>query len=93
MYYKDTAGAMDGIAAAANDVLNKGLKAQKLLTKRNRMVDMVGTIHLDLFFQDKYLLNNINLRLRLVRSKDFILFDGCRRRDFQSQNPRMQSHR
>ena len=70
MYYKDTAGAMDEIAAVADDVPNKGLKARTLLTKGNRMVNMVGIIHSDLFFQDKYLLNNINLRIRLVRSKD-----------------------
>ena len=60
MYYKDTAGSMDEIAAVADDVPNKGLKARTLLTRGNRIVDMVGTIHSDLFFQDKYLLNNKN---------------------------------
>ena len=44
MYHKDTAGAMDKIAAVADDVPNKRLKGQTLLTKGNRMVDMVGTI-------------------------------------------------
>ena len=77
MYYKDTAGSMDEIAAVADDVPNKGLKARTLLTKGNRMVDMVGTIHSDLFFQDKYLLNNINLRVRLVRSKDAFCLMGA----------------
>ena len=77
MYYKDTAGAMDEIAAVADDAPNKGLKARTLLTKGNRMVDMVGTIHSDLFFQDKYLLNNINLRVRLVRSKDAFCLMGA----------------
>ena len=77
MYYKDTAGAMDEIAAVADDVPNKGLKARTLLTKGNRMVDMVGTIHSDSFFQDKYLLNNINLRIRLVRSKDAFCLMGA----------------
>ena len=70
MYHKDTAGAMDEIAGVADDVPNEGLKAQMLLTEGNRIVDMVGTIHSDLFFQNKYLLNNINLRVRLVPSKD-----------------------
>ena len=70
MYYKDTAGSMDEIAAVADDVANKGLKARTLLTKGNIIDDMVGIIHSDLFFQDKYLLNNINFRIRLVCSKD-----------------------
>ena len=56
---------MDEVAAVADDMPNKGLKARTLLTKRNIMVDMVGTIHSDLFFQEKYLLNNINLGIRL----------------------------
>ena len=77
MYYKDTAGSMDEIAALADDVPNKRLKARTLLTKGNRMVDMVGTIHSDLFFQDKYLLNNSNLRVRLVRSKDSFCLMGA----------------
>ena len=83
MYYKDTAGAMDEIAAVADDVPNKGLKARTLLTKGNRMVDMVGTIHSDLFFQDKYLLNNINLRVRLVRSKDAFCLMGAKDATFK----------
>ena len=83
MYYKDTVGAMDEIAAVADDVPNKGLKARTLLTKGNRMVDMVGTIHSDLFFQDKYLLNNINLRVRLVRSKDAFCLMGAKDATFK----------
>ena len=42
MYYKDTAGSMDEIAAVADDVPNKGLKARTLLTKGNKMVGPFG---------------------------------------------------
>ena len=77
MYYKDTAGSMDEIAAVADDAPNKGLKTRTSLTRGNKIVDMVGTIHSDLFFQDKYLLNNLNLRIRLVRSKDSFCLMGA----------------
>ena len=34
------------------------------------MVDMMGRLHVDLFLQDKFLLNGVDVKIRLVRSKD-----------------------
>ncbi|MDJ0933677.1 hypothetical protein [Breoghania sp.] len=65
LWYKDTAGHMN---ATTTD--NEGLEARMKFTSRSRVVDLTGKLHLDLFFQDRYLLNGVDIKIRLVRSKD-----------------------
>ena len=38
--------------------------------RRAALVDMMGRLHVDLFLQDKFLLNGVDVKIRLVRSKD-----------------------
>ena len=71
LYYKDEISAMEehdpyNAAAAAN----KGFVARSAHTLRSRTFDMIGGIHSDLFFQDKYILSDVGMRIRLVRNKD-----------------------
>src|SRR5437867_12281317 len=49
---------------------NSGLKKRHSFFRTGGVVDMVGCIHSDMFFQDKFLPSDIGLRLRLVRSKN-----------------------
>ena len=49
---------------------NKGFVARSAHTIRSRTFDMIGGIHSDLFFQDKYILSDVGMRIRLVRNKD-----------------------
>lgn len=65
MWYKDTAGKMD----LRNDT-NKGFTARKNLTKTSQTVQMMGKLHLDLFCQDRYLVNHVDLKVKLRRSAD-----------------------
>ena len=38
---------------------------------------MIGRIHADIFVQDRYMLNEVNVKVRLVRNKDsFCLISG-----------------
>ena len=38
---------------------------------------MIDRIHSDIFFQDRYMLNEVNVKVRLVRNKDsFCLMSG-----------------
>ena len=69
MWYKDTAGKMDERAVVAAGE-NKGLVKRASFTKSSKVVDMMGRIHSDIFFQEKLLMNGIGVRIRLVRSKD-----------------------
>ena len=39
-------------------------------TKESHSVDMMGPIHSDIFFQDRLMLNGVNLRIKLNRAKN-----------------------
>lgn len=73
LWYDETEGQLD---ASPNSGLNAGLRERQALMTPGRTVDMIGHIHCDLFNQDKMLLNGVEMRVRLVRSKDaFCLMD------------------
>ena len=65
LYIKDTADKMDEVA---ND--NEGLLARRAYTGESKVVEMMGRIHADLFFQERYMLNEVTAKIKLVRSKD-----------------------
>ena len=72
LYYKDTAGDMDrpNPDHAKAGETNYGLQKRAALMDRGATVDMIGRIHSDIFFQDRYMLNEVNVKVRLVRNKD-----------------------
>ena len=79
LFYKDDAGEMDTTiaAAAAGHQPNSGMQARRAHARQSREFDMIGRIHADIFFQERYLLNEVGIKLRLVRSKDvFCLMGG-----------------
>ena len=49
---------------------NLGLVELGRYLAESRVVDMMGRLHVDLFLQDKFLLNGVDVKIRLVRSKD-----------------------
>ena len=78
LFYKDEAGKMDVIALDDADARNGGLYNRSRYTNTSRTVDMVGRLHADIFFQDRYMLNEVNVKIKLVRSKDAfcVMSDG-----------------
>jgi len=70
LYYKDVANHMENANPNDDDIENVGFKTRSALTKEGRVVDMLGGIHSDLFFQDRFLPNDVNIKIRLVRNKD-----------------------
>jgi len=69
MYYKDEAGHMEDANPLADDA-QKGIKTRHSFFTDGKIVDMMGCIHADRFFQDRYLPSDVGLRVRLLRSKD-----------------------
>ena len=67
LWYKDTAGHMESTTANGG---NLGLVQRGRYLAESRVVDMMGRLHVDLFLQDKFLLNGVDVKIRLVRSKD-----------------------
>ena len=74
LYYEDTAGQMDETDSHGNN--NMGLKKRSEFMRASQEVDMMGPIHSDLFFQNRYLLSGMTLRLRFIRSGDSFCLMG-----------------
>jgi len=44
----------------------------------SRTFDKMGRLHADIFFQDRYMLNEVGVKIKLIRSKDaFCLMGAC----------------
>ena len=65
MWYKDTPGHQ-----YKRTTDNKGFTSRKALTAQSKAVQMTGKLHLDLFCQEKYLLNYVVLKIKLRQSRD-----------------------
>ena len=75
VWYNDTTGHMEGTTFIAG---NLSLVEQGGYLAGRRVVDMMGRSHVDLFLQDRFLLNGVDNKIHLVRSKDAfsMLADG-----------------
>ena len=49
---------------------NLGLVTRAALSAESKEIDMIGRIHSDIYFQERHMLNEVNLRMKLTRSKD-----------------------
>lgn len=75
-FYKDTPGQMDS-TVRADPAPNMGFALRAKLTAGSRAVELLGHLHTDLFFQEKLLLNGVDVKIRLTRNKDtFCLMSG-----------------
>ena len=73
LYFKDQSGSMDG--GASPDVkkdgeLNVGLLHRRTFTKDGQITDLEGPLFLDLFQQERNLINGVPLNLKLWPSQD-----------------------
>ena len=81
LLYKDTAGQMD---ATTVDGGNTCLVERRRYIAESRIVEMMGRLYVDL--QDRFLLNGIRVKIRLVLSKDaFSLMTGGQNPDDKVQ--------
>ncbi|XP_054842584.1 uncharacterized protein F54H12.2-like [Eublepharis macularius] len=73
-FYKDTASLMDSTLLNQG---NKGFAKRALLAAESKTVDLLGHLHADIFFQEKLLLNGVDVKIKLARNKDsFCLMSG-----------------
>ena len=63
LYSKDTPGQMD---STANE--NTGLVARRAFTALSATTPLILRLHLDMCFQNKYLLNGVDVRIKLLRN-------------------------
>ncbi|XP_066485954.1 uncharacterized protein F54H12.2-like [Tiliqua scincoides] len=67
MFYKDTPGEHD---SADLDGQNEEFIKRVGLIAESRKIELLGHLHADLFFQEKLLLNGVDVKIKLTRSKD-----------------------
>jgi hypothetical protein len=63
LWYKDTAGDM------GPGELNSGYNKRKAMTKDNETFDMISPLHIDLKSTTKYLINGVEMVVKLIQSK------------------------
>ena len=83
LWYKDTAGHMDATTVYGG---NTGLVERRRYIAESRVVEMMSRLHVDLFLQDRFLLNVASVKIRLIPSKDaFSLMAGGQNPDYTVQ--------
>ena len=55
---------------------NGGFVKRKAMAAIISMIDMAGKLQVDMMFQDRYILNQVPMKLRLTRSKDLFCLDS-----------------
>ena len=76
LYYKETAGNMDSVDFEDENDVNKGLAVRRHMARESRVIDMMGRLHADIFFQNRYMLNEVGVKIKLIRSKDAFCLMG-----------------
>jgi hypothetical protein len=67
MWFMDN-GNVEAFDPYNTDPINTGFKARSNLVSESTAVEMMGRLHCDLFQQDRYLLNGVDLSIKLIRS-------------------------
>jgi hypothetical protein len=77
LYYEDDAGAMDSISLDGTVAkMNSGFCKRNAMVL-NRNFDMYGRLHVDMFLQDRLIINNVNVKVKLFRAKDSFCLMGA----------------
>ena len=77
LWYKDKASRMNAVELVGGPDPNHGFVTRREYITSSRVVDMIGRLHVDMFLQDKFLINGVDVKIRLVRSKpSFALMAG-----------------
>ena len=69
--HRNTSGDFNSCVAA-----NEGYTQRKALAAESKEIDMMGKLHIALTFQNRYLLNGVEVRLHLIRSKELFCLHG-----------------
>ena len=77
-WYKDEAGKFD-------DETNSGFKARSALIANSTECELMGPLYLDLLKQDRYLISQTDMRLKLIPSKPEFVLNAYGTTDFKIQ--------
>lgn len=73
LWEKDIAGKMDNLDTIAS-ICNTGHTKRLAATKDGQVIEMYGNLHCDIFNQDKFMINGVDMTVKLIKAKnEFIL--------------------
>jgi len=78
LYSKDTPGQMNNIENG-----NTGLVSRRSVTGVSRTVQLIIKPHADIFFQKRFILNGVDLKLKLVRNDDRLVLMAAENSNFK----------
>jgi len=67
---------MDSVDLADN-AANDGRVKRRALRLESRTFDMTGRLHADIFFQDRYMINEVGVKIKLTHSRDDFCLMGA----------------
>ncbi|XP_041982681.1 uncharacterized protein F54H12.2-like [Aricia agestis] len=65
LWYEDTAGEMN-----STDEKNEGFIKRREIASESKEIEMIGHLHGDIFNQEKFLINGVEMFVKLVRSRE-----------------------
>ena len=69
LWYEDE-GTVDATNPHDENLDNTGFKIRSALTGTSKSVEMIGRLHCDIFQQDRYLLNGVEMNVKLIPSDE-----------------------
>ncbi|XP_075439047.1 uncharacterized protein F54H12.2-like [Ascaphus truei] len=82
LFYKDTAGQHQTRTVEGD---NQGFTKRSQMTERGKAVELLGHLHSDIFFQEKLILNGLDLKIKLTRNKDTFCLMSAEAEPFKIQ--------
>ena len=57
---------MDSVDFDDEDNVNKGLAVRRRMARESRVIDMIGRLHANIFFQERHMLNEVSVKIKLI---------------------------
>lgn len=69
-WHQDTSGEFDNITLQPENNKNEGFKARKKIIAQRGPAEFLGRLHCDIFQQERYLPNGIDINIKMIPSSD-----------------------
>ena len=76
LFYKDTAGKMESLDFDEEANRNLGLFSRRDIIGASKEINLIGRLNADFFLQNRYLLDNTDLTIKISRSKSSLCYIG-----------------
>ena len=76
LFYKDTAGKMESLDFDDEKNRNSGLYSRRDIIGASKEINLIGRLNADFFLQNRYLLDNTDLTIKISRSKCSLCYIG-----------------